>query len=304
MRPTGRGRRKVFDFVGLDDEEAVWLAPVGGDLGEELVGGDAGGGGEVEFVADLLADGAGNAGGGGEAGLVFGDVEVGFVEGERFDEIGVALEDLAGDARDGAVTGEVGRDEDCLRAETLGGDGGHGGANAEDAGFIGCGADDGAVAAPGDDDRFAAQLWVVPLFDGGVEGVHVDVNDLAGGHLGTWYAICEWLLGDAEADEGDYSPGVSAVRGDESCGCGVGGELCAGGGEDVGDEAEVAVVAEAVGGDVADGGFGEVGWERRAGWEEKFVGAAGVFDARPDVVAGVELEEGFEEVAVFDAVVG
>ena len=76
----------------------------------------------------------------------------------------------------------------------------------------------------------------------------------------------------------------------------------AGSGEDVRDDAEVAVVAEGVGGYVADGVFGEVGWEWGAGWEEEFVGAGGVFDARPDVVAGVELEERFEEVAVFYAV--
>ena len=48
-------------------------------------------------------------------------------------------------------------------------------------------------------------------------------------------------------------------------GCGVGGELGPGGGEDVGEDAVVAVVAEGVGGDVADGGFGEVGWEGGAG---------------------------------------
>ena len=65
MRPTGRGEQKGVDFLGLDDEEAVGLAPVGGDLGEEFVGRDSGGGGEVEFFADLLADGAGYAGGGG-----------------------------------------------------------------------------------------------------------------------------------------------------------------------------------------------------------------------------------------------
>ena len=95
-----------------------------------------------------------------------------------------------------------------------------------------------------------------------------------------------------------------AVGGGENIRCDVGGKLCAGGGEDVGDEAEVAVVAEGVSSDVGDRGFGEVGWERGAGREEELVGAAGVFDARPDVVAGVELEEGFEEVAVFFAVVG
>jgi hypothetical protein len=58
----------------LDDEEAVGLAPVGGDLGEEFVGGDSGGGGEVEFFADLLANRCGYACGCGEVGLVFGDV--------------------------------------------------------------------------------------------------------------------------------------------------------------------------------------------------------------------------------------
>ena len=121
----------------------------------------------------------------GSAVLIFGDVEVGFVEREGFDEVGVALEDLAGEARDGAVAGEVGRDEDGLGAEALCCDGGHGRTNAEASGFVGCGADDGALAAPGDDDGFAAELRVVSLFDGGVEGVHVDVNDLAGDHLGT-----------------------------------------------------------------------------------------------------------------------
>ena len=84
----------------------------------------------------------------------------------------------------------------------------------------------------------------------------------------------------------------------------VSGELGSGGGEDVWDEAEVAVVTEGVGGDVADWGFGEVWREGGAGWEEEFVGSGGVFDACPDVVASVELEERFEEVAVFYASVG
>jgi hypothetical protein len=78
-----------------------------------------------------------------------------------------------------------------LWAEALGTDGGHGGADAEDSGFIGCSADDGAVAAPGNDDRFPAKVWVVALFDGGIEGVHVDMNDLAVGHL--WNMVCVFV---------------------------------------------------------------------------------------------------------------
>ena len=61
----GERREEGVDVFGLDDEEAVGLAPVGGDLGEEFVGGDAGGGGEVELVANGVADGAGDFGGGG-----------------------------------------------------------------------------------------------------------------------------------------------------------------------------------------------------------------------------------------------
>ena len=38
----GEGEEEGLDFVWLDDEEAVGLAPVGGDLGEELVWSDAG----------------------------------------------------------------------------------------------------------------------------------------------------------------------------------------------------------------------------------------------------------------------
>ena len=91
----------------------------------------------------------------------------------------MALEDLADGAGDGFVAGEVGWDEDGVGAEALGGNGGHGGADAELACLVGGGADDGALALPGDDDGTAAEVGGVALLDGGVEGVHVDVDDLA-----------------------------------------------------------------------------------------------------------------------------
>src|SRR5215469_10439983 len=102
--------------------------------------------------------------------------------------------------------------------------------------------------------------------------------------------IHDELLRDAEADKEGCSEGMRAVGGDERAGCGVCGELCSRGGEEERDDAEVAVVAEAVGGYVADGEFFEVGWQWGAGSEEEFVGAAGVFDAGPGVVVSTEVD--------------
>ena len=52
------------------------------------------------------------------------------------------------------------------------------------ASLIGGGADDGVVSVPGHDDRVAAQRGIVTLLDGGKEGIHVDVRDLAQGRRG------------------------------------------------------------------------------------------------------------------------
>src|SRR5580658_4934125 len=72
--------KEVFDLGGLDHKQPVRLAPIGGDLRQELVGGNAGRSGQVEFFADLLPDGAGNLCGCDKPGLVFGDIEIGFIE--------------------------------------------------------------------------------------------------------------------------------------------------------------------------------------------------------------------------------
>jgi glycine/sarcosine N-methyltransferase len=41
------------------------------------------------------------------------------------------------------------------------------------------------LAPPSDNDRLAAQLRIIPLFDGSIESVHIDMDDFAYGHLAT-----------------------------------------------------------------------------------------------------------------------
>ena len=109
---------------------------------------------------------------------VLGDVEVGLVERERLDEWRVLGEDRPDLVRDRPVDVETRLHEDQLRALPPGGDRGHGRADAELAGLVAGGRHDAPLARPADCDRLAAELGIVALLDGRVEGVHVDVDDL------------------------------------------------------------------------------------------------------------------------------
>src|SRR3989442_15155259 len=61
----------------------------------------------------------------------------------------------------------------------------HGRAHAEASRFIGSSTDDRTIGPPSDYYRLAAQLRVIPLFDGSIESVHIDMDDFADGHLAT-----------------------------------------------------------------------------------------------------------------------
>ena len=56
--------------------------------------------------------------------------------------------------------------------------------HAEAAGLVRRRANHRALAAPGNDHGTPAQLRVIALLHGSVEGIHVDVDDLAEGHAG------------------------------------------------------------------------------------------------------------------------
>jgi hypothetical protein len=81
------------------------------------------------------------------------------------------------------VLKHVHRLKDGVRAQMFGPNSRHGGTHAELSRFIRGSAHYGAIPSPGDHYGLAAQLRIVPLLYGRLECVHIDMNDLATGHL-------------------------------------------------------------------------------------------------------------------------
>ena len=85
--------------------------------------------------------------------------------------------------RDRAIDVEARRYEDQLRTLSHGRDRRHGRANAEGARLVARGGHHAPLGPMADGDRSAAKLGVVALFDRRIEGIHVDVDNLAQRHL-------------------------------------------------------------------------------------------------------------------------
>src|SRR5579875_2939854 len=177
--PDRQGLDESRPHPGGDDEQPVRLAVIRGELGEKLVVGDAGRGRQAGFGADPGPDLFGDFGRRGDALEVFCNVEIGLIERQWLDERRVFGEDPADLKRDRPIDLKARFDEDQIRASALGRERGHRGADAELARFIAGGGDHPALPRSADRDRLAAQLRIVALFDRGVEGIHVDMDDLA-----------------------------------------------------------------------------------------------------------------------------
>src|SRR4051812_12247810 len=162
-----------------DDELAVWLAVVGGELGQEFVVGYPGRGSEPGALQDRRPDLGGDPAGPGNALQVLGEVEIGLVEREGFDERGVFLVDLPDLAGNRPVDLEARRHEDEFGTEAKRLHRGHGGADAELPRLVAGGGYDAALARAADGNRPPAQRRIVALLDAGIEGVEVDMADLA-----------------------------------------------------------------------------------------------------------------------------
>ncbi len=111
---------EIEGFVGVDDAETIGFAIVGCHFGEEFVVRYTSRGNEVEFGADALFDFAGNIDSEFYARLVVSHVEKRLVERDRFDKVGVGVENLVDLGRDLFVDLHATRHEDEVGAELFG----------------------------------------------------------------------------------------------------------------------------------------------------------------------------------------
>jgi hypothetical protein len=174
----GKRSEETGFHTGCDPDEAARLALIGGDFGGEAGGGESAGAGKT----GLFGDGAKKFVGSGERRAVeafgAGEVEIGFVDGNHFND-GREFRKDGGDAiAPFGIFFMMAVEEDGVRAEAAGGAQGHGGVDAEFAGFVAGGGDNAALVwAAADDNGLAAEVGAVEEFDGDEEGVHVDVED-------------------------------------------------------------------------------------------------------------------------------
>src|SRR5829696_9715970 len=127
--PTGSASTKGGPHLGRDDEQAIGLALVGGELRQELVVRHAGGGGQAGLDAYPGADLLGDLPGVWHALQIVRYVQIGLVQRERLHEAGVLREDAPDLERDFLVDVEAGLHEDQLRTLPLRRDRRHGGAH-------------------------------------------------------------------------------------------------------------------------------------------------------------------------------
>ncbi len=170
---------EVGPHLRRDDEQAIGLVVVGGDLREELVIGDPRGRREMRLRRDFLANLLRNLRRRTCARQIFRHVEIGFVERQGFDEAGVLRKNRADVLRNLSVNVEPRSYENELGTMPLRGHGRHGRAHAKGARFIACRRHHAPLSRAADGDGPAAQGGIVALLDGGEKGVHVDMNDLA-----------------------------------------------------------------------------------------------------------------------------
>ncbi|GMA19451.1 hypothetical protein GCM10025862_14720 [Arsenicicoccus piscis] len=166
----------VDHLVATDDDQAVRLGETGGELGDELRRGHPDRAGDPLLVGDGVAQVLTDLRGPPERAARARHVEERLVEAERLDQRGDRAEDRHHRLGHLAVALVLGGEHDRLGAQPPGAGHRHRRGHPEGAGLIGRRQHHTPVATT-DDDRRAVQVGVVEEGHGGVERVHVDVQD-------------------------------------------------------------------------------------------------------------------------------
>ena len=177
--PQRRARQPPARLLAAHGDEPLRLLEVRGDLGDQPVRPDADGQADPRPVAHLRDELAQHA----QRLLGVGHVGVALVEPDLRDDGEPLADQRPHLARLLAVGGEVGREEDGLRAQPPRLGGRRGRADAELPGLVGRGRHHRPRAAAGDHDRLADQVRPAQQLDRHVERVAVEMgDDAAVGH--------------------------------------------------------------------------------------------------------------------------
>ena len=170
--------QEVLHALRRDHGEPVGLLPARGDLRQELVGRDAGRRRQAGGGADLRLEAPRDGHAERLAPGVLGDVEIGLVERQRLDQRRDRAEEAEHRVGHRLVLGEVGPDDDQVRAQPHGPRHRNRRPDAELARLVAGGGDHAAAFGPAaHGDGPAAQLRAIALLDRRVERVHVEVQD-------------------------------------------------------------------------------------------------------------------------------
>jgi hypothetical protein len=164
--------------AGCDPDQAAGFALIRGDFGGEACGREAAGAGKTSLLRDGAEEFVGRGEGWAMEAFGAGEIEVGFVDGDHFDDGGKSGEDGGHAIAPFRIFFVVAIEENGMGAEAAGGAERHGGVDAELACFVAGGGDNAAlVGAAADYNGLAAEVGSVEQFDGDEESVHVHVED-------------------------------------------------------------------------------------------------------------------------------
>ena len=180
--PEGLHRKlcdEVQGLVGVDRAESIRLTCIRGHLSEELIIRHSRRSRQPEFGADTLTDLLGDLDGKRLSDLILRDIEEGFIQRDRLDLVRIVTEDSVNGARDLLIALKVRGHKRDMRTAPASLSPRHRRAYTEAPSLVARSTDHPSMLLPPDGDGDTTQLRMIMLLYRGIEGIHIDVYDLA-----------------------------------------------------------------------------------------------------------------------------